>query len=308
VKFLQVAIGLIKNSQGQVLISKRATNVHQANLWEFPGGKVEQGETVFSALKRELFEELAISVKTAKPLIKIHHHYSDLSVLLDVWEVDDFSGMAYGKEAQEIKWLAIDKLFEYNFPAANKAIITAIQLPCCYAILDDTDNKPLLAKLKKILSHEVKLIQVRLKNSKIVEIENFLSIAIPLCQQSKAQLLINSGVINAQKIKSDGLHLTCTDLMTLTQRPQINGWLAASCHNFLQLQQAEKIGVDFAVLAPILATQTHPNASTLGWQKMSQLIEKVNIPVFALGGVTLDDIEQARNKGAQGIAGIKAFL
>lgn len=306
ISFLQITIGIIRNAKGEVLISKRANAVHQGGLWEFPGGKVEQGETVLVALKRELSEELGIIFTMAKPLIKIRHHYQDLSVLLNVWEIDEFSGTVYGKEGQKVKWLSVDKLSEYDFPAANNAIITAVQLPRCYAILDDSYQTALVPKLKKILNHQVRLIQMRLKNSMPQNIEQFLNKAIPLCQQHQAHILINSGV--AMHIKTQGLHLTCTDLMALNKRPANKGWLAASCHNLLQLQHAEKIGLDFAVLSPVLPTPTHPDAKILGWKRVAQLIEKMNIPVFVLGGVTINDIEHAQILGAQGIAGIRAFL
>jgi len=308
VQFLHVAVAVIKNTQQQVLISKRANNVHQGGLWEFPGGKVDVGESVFSALKRELFEELGVNISTATPLIKIKHHYQDLSVLLDVWQIDDFSGVAYGKEGQKIKWSSINTLSEHDFPAANKTIIRAIRLPPYYAILDDNDEVALLTKLKKILNKSIKLIQLRLKNSTPQQIEQFLFQAMPLCKQHEVQLLINSGVSNAQQFKINGYHLTSSDLMALKQRPLVKGWLAASCHNCSQLQQAEKIGVDFAVLAPILPTKTHPNAKVLGWQLMAKLIEEVNIPIFALGGLTRSDIEKVQHLGGQGIAGIRTFL
>ncbi|NOQ34484.1 MAG: Nudix family hydrolase [Methylococcaceae bacterium] len=306
--FLHVAVGVIKNSENRILIAKRADKAHQGGLWEFSGGKVEADENVFEALKRELAEELAITINSANPLIQIRHHYQDLSVLLDVWEVTDFTGTAHGKEGQPIKWVALENLADYQFPAANKAIIKAAQLPRCYAILDDANKTALLPNLQKILNNRVKLIQARLKNLDAVEVEQFLAQALPLCKQHQAKLLINSGVIHAAKIKADGLHLTSADLMKLEKRSAIQGLLAASCHNLQQLQHAEKIGVDFAVLAPILPTLTHPNAKTLGWQLMSELIEQVNIPVFALGGIVMNDMPQVQFSGAQGIAGIRAFL
>ncbi|MDQ7089446.1 MAG: Nudix family hydrolase [Methylococcales bacterium] len=308
VHFLPVVVAVIKDKQGRVLIAKRADEAHQGGLWEFPGGKIEAGETVVTALKRELSEELGINLKTANPLIKIKHHYADLSVILDVWEINDFSGTAYGKEGQQVKWVSLDTLSQYDFPAANKAIITAAKLPHCYAILDDSDRMPLLPKLDKILSNGVKLIQMRLKISTEKEIEQFLNKARPLCQQYQAEILINSAVVNEKAIERQGLHLTSTDLMALKSRPNNSGWLAASCHNRLQLQQAEKIGVDFVVLAPILPTPTHPDTQALGWDVALKLVEDVSIPVFALGGVSFDDLHVAQEKGMHGIAGIRAFL
>ncbi len=307
-KFLHVAVGVIKDSENRILISKRANDVHQGGLWEFPGGKVEDGESVMAALKRELSEELGIGVNHARPMIKIRHHYRDLSVLLDVWEVDDFSGITHGREGQQIKWQSKDSLQANDFPAANKAIIKAVQLPRRYAILDDADKKALLPSLEKILENGVRLIQARLKNLRQDEVEAFFAQAMPLCGQHQARLLLNSAVVNASRINADGLHLTSVDLMALTARPQIDGLLGASCHNLEQLQQAEKIGVDFVVLAPVLPTLTHPDVTTLGWQRFAELLEQVNLPVFALGGVSVEDMDKALFAGAQGVAGIRTFL
>ena len=307
-KFLHVAVGVIKDNENRVLISKRADDAHQGGLWEFPGGKVEEGETVFKALKRELLEELGLNVHCASPLIKIYHHYPDLSVLLDVFEIDEFSGTARGFEGQQIKWQPANRLDEHDFPAANKAIIKAAQLPRCYAILDDSNHSALLTNLQKILANHITLIQARLKNSSALQIERFLEKAIPLCKQYQAQLLINSALINADKIKADGLHLTSCDLMALSKRPDIEGLIAASCHNLEQLQQAEKMGVDFVVLAPVLPTLTHPDAEPLGWERFSKWVEQVNLPVFALGGLSMNDMQTAQMAGAQGIAAIRAFL
>ncbi len=306
-KLLHVAVGVIRNAAGELLISKRAKNVHQGGLWEFAGGKVEKGESVFQALQRELFEELAIKVSAAQPLIKIQHHYSDLSVLLDVWEVTHFSGIAKGCEGQNIKWINLAHFNRYNFPKANQAIIKAVQLPRCYAILDDANKLDLMDNLEKILKNRITLIQARLKKLTSLEVEAFLKRAIPLCQQYKARLLLNSGIKNITE-HADGIHFTSVDLMALTHRPKTKGLYGASCHNLEQLQQAEKIGLDFAVLAPVLKTQTHPNAETLGWQKLSTLTNQCNLPVFALGGLEINKLKTAYFAGAQGIAGIRAFL
>lgn len=308
--FLHVAVGVIKNADGQILISQRPEHLHQGGLWEFPGGKVEARESVLQALTRELSEELHIQVEQAEPLLKVRHHYPDLSVLLDVWLVKKFSGLAEGREGQAIRWVLSHELTDYDFPAANFPIIHAAQLPCFYAILDDAEPEALMANLHKILAQHISLIQARLKNLSAPAVTEFLQQALPLCEQHGAKLLINSAVKNALQFNSDrvGLHLTSRHLMKLDKRPKLQGWLAASCHNLAQLQLAEKIGVDFAVLAPVLKTETHPDASPLGWDMFAKLVEEVNIPVYALGGVSITDKDIAKSRGGQGIAGIRTFL
>ena len=121
---VHVAVGLIFHpSENQILIAKRHDDAHQGGLWEFPGGKVEAGETVDAALSRELKEELGIDVLTSKAALQISHQYNDKNVLLDVWTVEKFDGQAIGAEGQPVKWLALDQLQEYQFPEANKAIV-----------------------------------------------------------------------------------------------------------------------------------------------------------------------------------------
>jgi 8-oxo-dGTP diphosphatase len=303
---LQVAVGVVKNPEGKILISLRHAELHQGGLWEFPGGKVEASETAESALARELKEELNIDVTAASPLITIRHRYPDRFVQLNVFLVEQFSGEAKSLEGQPFKWVAPYELGQYAFPAANQPIITAVKLPPYYAILDDADEDLLLPNLQKILNRGIKLIQARLKNLSPAAVAAFIEQAYPLCKQQQAVLLMNSAVDYSAEV--DGIHLTSRDLMALTARPENIKWLAASCHNLGQLQQAQKIGVDFVVLAPVLPTQTHPGAAVLGWEQFAELVAEVNLPVYALGGMTKSSLITARQHGGQGIAAIRAFL
>lgn len=124
-KVVNVAVGVVEH-QGKILVAKRASAQHQGGLWEFPGGKIEQGETVFAALKRELLEEVDIEIANSSPLINIEHDYGDKCVALHVLHVTEFSGEAKGLEGQPVAWVDKTKLAELEFPEANKAIITAI--------------------------------------------------------------------------------------------------------------------------------------------------------------------------------------
>jgi 8-oxo-dGTP diphosphatase len=288
-------------------------------LWEFPGGKIEPEESAEQALARELKEELAITVVTSVPLITVKHHYPDLAVQLHVFLVEHFSGTAKSCEGQPIKWVDPAELPNHAFPAANQPIITAARLPPYYAILDDADESLLLINLQKILDRGIKLIQLRLKTLPAETIEMFIEQAYPLCRQQGAWLLINSAVINAENFAIDGIHLTSRHLMSTTRRPlplplpppgisEQTHWVAASCHNLQELQHAQAIGVDFVVLAPVLATKTHPETEPLGWEQFAKLVSQVNLPVYALGGLSESGLDRARQAGGQGVAAIRAFL
>jgi 8-oxo-dGTP diphosphatase len=304
---LQVAVGVIKNPVGEILISLRNADLHQGGLWEFPGGKVEAGETVEQALRRELEEELGITALGIEPLITIKHDYGDRHVQLNVCVVRQFSGSVKHSDNQPVRWVAVDDLRHYAFPAANKPIVTAIQLPVYYAILDDADESAILTNLEKMLVQGIRLIQARFKRLSADAVGKIIGIAYPLCQRYGALLLVNSDMV-CEGLVADGLHLTSSHLMATTQRPANQTWVSASCHNLAELRHAESIGVDFVVLAPVLATQSHANATPLGWDEFGSLVAQAKIPVYALGGLSLSDLTKARQLGAQGIAGISAFL
>ncbi|MBK8814165.1 MAG: Nudix family hydrolase [Methylococcaceae bacterium] len=304
----QVAVGVIKNPSGQTLISLRNEKLHQGGLWEFPGGKIEASETVDQALARELKEELDIDVRAAVPLITINHQYPELAVQLIVYSVEQFSGEVKSCEGQPFLWVNPDDLINYAFPKANKPIIAAARLPDSYAILDDADPSRLSSNLKKMLDNGIKLIQARFKHLPSAQIKAFIQEAYPLVQAHNACLLMNSGSADWEQFEVDGVHLTSRDLMSTDKRPANMEWVAASCHNLEELWHAEQIGVDFAVLAPVLPTPTHPDAESLGWARFAELVAHVNLPVYALGGLSKSDVVVAREAGAQGIAGIRAFL
>lgn len=125
-KHIHVAAGVILNSERQVLIALRPKDKHQGGLWEFPGGKVEAGESVQQALARELLEEISLTVLESSPFLVIDHDYGDKQVKLDVWLVTKHSGVPHGSEGQEIVWVGIADLARYQFPEANAAIVTAL--------------------------------------------------------------------------------------------------------------------------------------------------------------------------------------
>lgn len=127
-KRVHVAVGVVCDAKGRILVSQRPVHVHQGGLWEFPGGKVEVGESVQQALTRELDEELAIQVLGCAPLLEIAHDYADKSVLLDVWWVDEFGGEPHGREGQPWQWVEVAALSTLAFPEANKPIVAAITM------------------------------------------------------------------------------------------------------------------------------------------------------------------------------------
>lgn len=124
---VHVAVGVVLDPLRRILLSKRATDAHQGGLWEFPGGKVEAGESLADALARELREELDITPRHSTPLLEVRHDYGDKRVFLDVHVVWEFEGEPRALEGQPLAWVAAADLAAYDFPAANVPIVEAVQ-------------------------------------------------------------------------------------------------------------------------------------------------------------------------------------
>ncbi|MCF7971242.1 MAG: Nudix family hydrolase, partial [Methylococcaceae bacterium] len=254
---VNVAIGVIKDAQGRILIAQRKSEAHLAGLWEFPGGKFEVGENAGSALSRELFEELNIKPIKAAPLIELSFDYPEVSVRLHVYEVSRFSGEVIAREEQDFKWIAKDELEQYQFPEANKAILSAIKLGRQYAIINGDNIKQVLQDLDNVSAQGVDLVQIRAKYLSWQDAEKLISAVKTRCDVLQMECLFNSKIISA-KLSGAGMHLTSSDLMMLNQRPESTGLVAASCHNLQELRQAEQLGLDFVVLSPVNKTASHP--------------------------------------------------
>lgn len=310
--YLHVAVGVVVNDQAQVLIARRPTHAHLGGLWEFPGGKLEAGESVEQALARELAEEIGIRVHSCRPLIKLHHNYPERRVLLDVWRVDEFSGTPHGRESQPVAWVKPDELSRYDFPEGNRPIIAAVRLPDRYALLDlpaDTSANQALRRLDHLASKGVTLVQLRAKALQETEYRRLAQTVARGAESLTIKLLLNARPGLALECGAAGAHLSSSRLMALNASPlPAPLWVAASCHNAQELARAESIGADFAVLSPVKATASHADAEPLGWERFARYVEMTRIPLYALGGLTQEDLATAQRHGAQGIAAIRAFL
>jgi 8-oxo-dGTP diphosphatase len=310
VKRIHVAAAVIRGKDGQILIAKRCDDKHQGGLWEFPGGKVEAGETAQAALARELEEELGILVTTARPLIQVRHDYPDKHVLLDVWDVSAFTGEPHGAEGQPLAWVSARQLSEYEFPAANRPIVAAARLPEHYLITPEGLSGPqLLRGIQAALKNGIRLLQLRAPAMFDAQYRDIAVDALGLCA-GKAQLMLKGPLEWLGDFPAAGWHLTAQQLRELSAggRPfPSERWLAASCHSADELALAAQMGVDFITLSPVQATQTHPEAQPLGWAQVAELLQGFNQPAYLLGGVTPANVEQAWQVGAQGVAGIRAF-
>ncbi len=307
---IHVVAAVIRDAGGRVLLTRRAQHTHQGGLWEFPGGKLEQGESVGQGLCREIKEELGLELLGHRPLLRNLHQYPDRSVLLDVHLVTEYRGVAAGLENQPLQWVEPEMLANYPMPAADLPVVRAITLPDRYLITgqDPLQRKQFLERLQLALAGGIRLVQLRLGDIPEQVIQELGREALQLCHASSARMLLNGSPEMALAIGAAGVHLNSKRLLELTARPLPTEYLvAASCHTGAELAHASALGLDFVVLSPVQETGSHPGAASLGWKRFGAMVAEVNLPVYALGGMRQQDLPLAWGHGAQGIAGISCF-
>jgi 8-oxo-dGTP diphosphatase len=301
---------VVSNAEGSILISERKPDCAYAGQWEFPGGKCEPGEDVQSALVRELHEELGIQVESARPLIRLSHRYPDRHVLLDTWMVTAWRGHAHAREGQRFEWVRPADLNSFPMLAANQPILRAVQLPPLYLITPEPEagHSHFLNVLEHSLGAGVRMLRLRAPKLTATAYEALARQCLSLCRNYGAQLLLDREPELVQQLGADGLHLNSVALACQRERPiATDHWLAASCHDRAELEQALKLGVDFAVLGPLAATPTHPRGKGLGWQNFARLVGELALPVYGIGGLGVGDLEVAWRNRAQGVAAIRGL-
>ena len=304
---IHVAVGVLRRSDGRVFAARRLPGRHLAGQWEFPGGKLEPGESARAALERELREEVGVDALAARPLIRFPCRYPDRRVRLEVFEVSRWRGRPHGREGQAVAWLAPGELRRRDLVAGAVPIVAALELPSRYLITPEP-GVGFEAALRDRLESGVRLVQLRAKSMPRAAIVRLAGRAARLAERHGARLFLNGDPETARAAGAHGAHLPSRVLASLAERPPWPGFgLAASCHDAEQLALAHFLGVDFAVLSPVRATPGHPEARPIGWEGFSRLVEPMDFPIFALGGVGPADREAAWAAGAQGIAAIRGL-
>ncbi len=306
-KTIKAVVGVLRNKNQEILIAKRKKEQFMGGFWELPGGKIEAGESKEQAIIRELKEELGIQVNQLTFHQTMLHKYEDRTVQLSIYNINEYQNMPFGIEDQAISWVNVNELNNYKLLPTMKVFISSITLPNKYWITPSNNHQSdeWMAKFNQKLNSDITLLQLRSKialdNSFIAEVHN-------KCKQNNIKLLINTINKTFNETYCDGWHITTTEMLKLSKRPCAdNKLLGASTHNLAEALKAQAIGADFVVISPVQTTKTHPDTLPLGWDSAKEVVDKLNIPVYFLGGMALKDLEKTQQLGAQGIAGVGAF-
>ncbi len=300
---VEVVAAVIQRADGAFLLASRPVGKVYAGWWEFPGGKVEQGESLEAALRRELHEELGIDVRRAYPWIRRVHVYPHARVGLNFFRVLAWDGEPHSREAQDIRWQRLDEPLAEPMLPANAPVVAALALPHEYAITtaETLGTERMLAAIERRLRERLRLLQVRDKGLAPDLRARFAREAVALAHRHGAKLLVNTDLALAREIGADGVHYGSRELLALRERPA-GLMVAASCHDRDELDAAMRLELDFAVLGPVKPTASHPGVAPLGWRRFAGLVRGCTLPIYAIGGLRLADLDAAWSSGAHGVA------
>ena len=299
-KLVNVAIALLFNKK-KVLVGWRHAGQHQGEKAEFPGGKVEAGESAVQACIREVYEEVGIQLNSLNLFDVIEHEYDDLIVKLHI-----FQGNANSEQIEFIKkpwqWYTRAQLKQLNFPKANDAIIERLDWVNIISIQNFEDSN-IISSLSDV---------VYIRTDRIESLAQALNLH---AEQNTEQFIVNqdvwSNLSDITKKLIYAVQFKHAQLFEIDANSFADQWKGikkiASCHDLESLHKACDLGFDAVFLSPVLVSQSHPEHNGIGWEALSQMIQDIHIPVFALGGMSPNQLETAQKFGAYGVAGIQNF-
>lgn len=304
-RVVDVAAAVIERPDGCFLLAQRPPGKVYEGYWEFPGGKVDPGEPIAHALDRELREELGIDVELAYPWITRIYTYPHATVRLHFFRVVKWRGEPHPHEKQTLSWQHRNGLVVGPMLPANALVLKALSLPTSLGITCAWESgvETALTHLRLALERGLRLVQLREKNLDPAARKIFAAQVMREVRAVDGIVLVNGDVQLATMIGA-GLHLPSHDLMAAISRPEVE-WCGASCHDAFELERARELGLDFVVLGPVKFTPSHAGSQEMGWKKFSELIREFSLPVFALGGMRVENLDEARQQGAHGVAMVR---
>ena len=304
---VDVAAGVLIRPDGRFLLASRPAGKPYASYWEFPGGKVEPGEAVATALARELREELGIDIGTAYPWVVRVFDYPHALVRLHFFRVFDWRGELRAREHQSFGFFSTHALPGGPLLPATVPVLRWLALAPLYAISAGAQlgRELFLQRLESAFACGLKLLQFREPALDDTDASALFDEVLARVRAAGATLLINSRHDRSLWANADGVHLTAADLAVLQQRPELE-WVAASVHSRVEIERAAELQLDFVTAGPVQVTATHPHDRPLGWNAFAGMISNSSVPVYALGGMRASDLATAMSYGAHGIASLSA--
>lgn len=306
---IEVVAAVFADADGRVLLDQRPAGRPHAGWWEFPGGKLEPGETPAAGLRRELEEELGVEVLAAAPFLRLTHRYPEREVVLHCWRVSAWRGAPQAHDGQGLGWFRPAELPRLEVLPADGPIVSWLRGPDRIAITPapGADRAAFLAALARCCAAGATMVQLRAPALAPADYAALARAARAVTQATGTALVLNCDPALAATLDCDGVHLSSRRLAAASARPVgPERWLTASVHDADELDRARAIGVDLLLVGPVRPTASHPGAAALGWDGFAALAAVAEHPCYALGGLGFGDAARARDHGARGIATLGA--
>jgi len=305
---IEVVAAVLADAAGRVLLDQRPAGKPHAGWWEFPGGKLEEGEPPYAGVVRELREELGLEVLAAQPFLRLSHRYPEREVVLHCWRVEAWRGTPQAHDGQGLGWFLPVELPALQVLPADDPIIDWLRGPDRIAITPTPvgiERAAWLAALERCCAEGATFVQLRAPELAPAEYAALAAEARAVTRAAGAALVLNCDPALAATLDCDGVHLNAARLRAIGTRPT-GGWLTASVHDEVELARARALDADLLLIGPVLSTASHPGARPLGWDGFAALAAGSERPCYALGGLALGDAARARDHGARGIATLNA--
>ena len=308
---IHVACGALRDAHGRVLLVERPLGKIAALKWEFPGGKIEPGETPRAALDRELHEEINIRVTQARPLTLFTHEYAERKVTLHTFLVTAWDGDVHGCESQRLAWALPQAHQGLDVLPTVGPILTALELPQDYVFTAPDATEAAIIKGLQWIDRGT-LLRIRLPHLDRKAYKALAARVIAAARPWGVRVVLDRGEALSRELGAAGVHFPQAELMgmeasDLSQVAVKNLLRIASCHDFASLETAAGLALDAAVVGPVKDTATHAGAAPLGWSRFQELAGATRLPVYAIGGLSPDDKPEAFKHYAQGVCGISAY-
>ena len=259
---------------------------------------------------REIKEEINLSIEGYTGLIKVNHVYDSHAVTLHVFQVILYTGKLKCIQVSEYNWVELSKLQDYQLPPANQAIINALLLSDIHVITpeDFTASKIELLKIEKMILQGIDLLQIRIKEGYAEKIDEIINKIKSIDKSKRIKVIINSEIDKVNQYDLFGLHLKSNELIKIEKRPLDKKIIiGASCHNEFEIEKANSLGLDYIFISPVKMTKCYKSDQLIGWEGFSSLVSLANMPAYALGGLSIRDLDKAKLSGAKGVAMIKSI-
>ena len=341
-----VAVAIVFNDKGQFLLGQRPSGKPYEGYWEFPGGKLETGETVWQALCRELDEELGLQPQVGTPWVTRVFTYPHATVRLHFWRVTAWQGQPHGREGQAFAWANIDPRALNPLAALPQPLLPAslpvlrwLSLPD-YVVLSHASEMGTAQFVQALTvaaqAQQIPWLLLREPSLSQQEVAGLYATVLPLCAQYAVRLSVSSRHVNKSRdargdpnercAGATHIHYTEQDSAQLpavvnttestdlapgadiqTAAQALAPWYGASCHHAAGLAALANTSVDYAFLGSVLPTASHPGQPALGWAAWETAIQATPVPTYAIGGLSRADIPTAQATGGQGVALQRGF-